>query len=125
MVRARVPLVVIGAVVEDALDQAHARAVLQRALGRAEALAVARQAGGQAPGSRAVAALALPTALADELVPGSGHHPVAAASKVRFPFALGLEWSLQWRLVEVRSLLGLQRGLGLSPDRPLRSVVVL
>lgn len=90
VVGARVPLVVVGAVVEDALDQAHARAVLQRALGRAQALAVARQARRQAPGSRAVAAFAFPAALADELVPGGGRHP----GRLRFTFALGLERSL-------------------------------
>lgn len=82
VVCARVALVVVGAVVEDAFDEAHAGAVLQRALGRAQTLAVAGQAGGQAPGRRALAALALPAALADELVPHGGHRPFARAQKV-------------------------------------------
>lgn len=60
----------MGAVVEDALDQAHAGPVLHHALRRAEALPVAGQAGRQGPGSRALAALALPTLLTDELVLG-------------------------------------------------------
>lgn len=68
VVGARVSLVVIGTVVEDALDQAHARAMLQGALRRAQALAVAGQARGQGPWGCAVPALALPAALADELV---------------------------------------------------------
>lgn len=67
-VRVGVALVVVGAVVEDALDQAHAGAVLHHALGGAEALAVAGQAGRQGPGGRALATLALPALLANELV---------------------------------------------------------
>lgn len=92
-----VPRVVVGAVVEDALDQAHAAAVLHHALGGAQALAVAGQAGRQGAGRGALRALALPAPLADELVP-------------RRP-------RLQGALQVIRGQL-----LGLGPDGPLGPV---
>lgn len=67
-VRVRVALVVVGAVVEEALDQAHAGPVLHHALRRAQALPVTGQAGRQGPGGRALAALALAALFTDERV---------------------------------------------------------
>lgn len=95
VVRVRVPRVVVGAVVEDALDQAHAAAVLHHALGRAQALPVAGQAGRQGPRRRALRALALPAPFTDELV-------------LR-------QLLLQGALQVIHDQL-----LGLGPDRPFR-----
>lgn len=95
VVGVRVPRVVVGAVVEDALDQAHAAAVLHHALGRAQALPVAGQAGRQGPRRRALGALALPAPFTDELV-------------LR-------QLLLQGALQVIHDQL-----LGLGPDRPFR-----
>lgn len=61
-------IVLVGAVVEDALHQAHACAVVDQGLGRAQALLVADPAGGQRPGGRTLLALTLPTGLAQQEV---------------------------------------------------------
>lgn len=68
MVRTGALIVLVGAVVEDALHQAHAGAVVDQGLGGAQALLVADPAGGQRPGGRAVLALTLPTGLAQQEV---------------------------------------------------------
>lgn len=70
VIRVRAPVVIIGAVVENALDQAHAGPVLHHALRGAEALPVAGQAGGQSPGGCTLSTLALATLFANELVLG-------------------------------------------------------
>lgn len=59
-----VVLVVGGAVVEEPLHAAYARAVVQHALRGAQALLVADPARGQGPRARALPALTLPTVLA-------------------------------------------------------------
>lgn len=56
-------IVLIGAVVEDALHQAHAGAVVDQGLGRAQAFLVADPAGGQCPRGCTLLALTLPTGL--------------------------------------------------------------
>lgn len=61
-------IVLVGAVVEDPLHQAHAGAVVDQGLGGAQALLVADPARGQRPGRRALLALALPAGLAQQEV---------------------------------------------------------
>lgn len=75
MVGARALVVLVGAVVEDALHQAHAGAVVDQGLGRAQAFLVADPAGGQCPGGCALLALTLPAGLAQQevLVQLRGH----------------------------------------------------
>lgn len=68
VVGARVPLVVVGAVVEDPLDQAHAGGRIHQALSGAQALLVADPAGGQGPGKGALGASALAAVFAEEEV---------------------------------------------------------
>lgn len=68
MVGAGALIVLVGAVVEDALHQAHAGAVVDQGLGGAQALLVADPARGQRPGCRALLALALPAGLAQQEV---------------------------------------------------------
>lgn len=68
MVSAGALIVLVGAVVEDTLHQAHARAVVDQGLGRAQALLVADPAGGQRPRGRTLFAFTLPTGLAQQEV---------------------------------------------------------
>lgn len=68
MVGAGALIVLVGAVVEDALHQAHAGAIVDQRLGGAQALLVADPAGGQRPGGRALLALTLPAGLAQQEV---------------------------------------------------------
>lgn len=68
MVRAGALIVLIGAVVEDALHQAHARAVVDQGLRGAQALLVTDPAGGQRSRGGALLALALPARLAQQEV---------------------------------------------------------
>lgn len=75
MVGAGALVVLVGAVVEDALHEAHAGAVVDQGLRGAQALLVADPAGGQRPGRRALLALALAAGLAQQevLVQLRGH----------------------------------------------------
>lgn len=68
MVGAGTLVVLVGAVIEDALYQAHARAVVDQGLGRAQALLVADPAGGQRPRRSTLLALALPARLTQQEV---------------------------------------------------------
>lgn len=69
LVRTRALVVlVLGAVVEDAFDQAHAGGRVHQALGGAETLLVTDPAGGQAAGQSALGAATLPTRLAHHQV---------------------------------------------------------
>lgn len=68
VVGARALVVLVGAVVEDALDQAHAGGVVDQVLRRAQTLLVAHPARGQSPGQGALLALAFPTGLAQQEV---------------------------------------------------------
>lgn len=64
MVSTRALVILVGAVVEDALDETHAGGVVDQVLCRAEALLVAHPAGRQSPGQRALLTLAFPTGFA-------------------------------------------------------------
>lgn len=68
MVSAGALIILVGAMVEDALYEAHARAIVDQGLGRAQALLVADPAGGQRPRGRTFLALTLPTGLTQQEV---------------------------------------------------------
>jgi hypothetical protein len=68
VVSTRAFIVLIGAVVENTLHQAHAGAVVDQGLGRAQALLIADPAGGQRPRGRTLLAFTLPTGLAQQEV---------------------------------------------------------
>lgn len=125
VVGARVALVVVAvrAVVEEAFDQAHARAVLHNAVGRAQALAVACQARGESPRRRALGALALATALADELVAGCVPQARGDVATAQAGLCRGLQGSIQMLQEQLLLLRGQRQRLGLSPYRPVHPVV--
>lgn len=68
VVGTRALVVLVGAVVEDALDQAHAGGVVDQVLRRAETLLVAHPARRQSPGQGTLLALAFPAGLAQQEV---------------------------------------------------------
>lgn len=68
MVSAGALIILIGAVVEDALHQAHTCTIVDQGLGRAQALLVADPAGGQRPRGRTFLAFTLPTGLTQQEV---------------------------------------------------------
>lgn len=109
LIRAGVPVVVVGTVVEHSLHQTHARSVFHHVFGRTQTLSVAGQPRGQRPGRRAFAALAFATILTDILVSG-----------VDLLHLLLLERYVR-RQKEVR---GGVKGFGLSPHSSLGSVGV-
>ena len=85
-------IVLVGAVVEDALHQAHAGAIVDQRLRRAQALLVADPAGGQRPGGRALLALTLPAGLAQQEVLVQLWGPSGALEVQRFAVdGLGLD----------------------------------
>lgn len=125
VVGARVALVVVAvrAVVEEALDQAHARAVLHHAVGRAQALAVARQARRESPRRRALGALALAAALADELVAGRVPQARGDVATAQAGLGRGLQGCIQMLQEQLLLLRGQRQRLGLSPYRPVHPMV--
>jgi len=68
VVGTRALVVLVGAVVEDTLDETHAGGVVDQVLCRAEALLVAHPARRQSPGQRALLALAFPAGFAQQKV---------------------------------------------------------